>query len=285
MFTSTNKLIDLIPYFKKKLGALYPVREIENLFYWVCEDQFELQKFQVKMGDKRLTESELLSVRAIVKRLEQKEPIQYVLGTTEFYNCKIKVDENTLIPRPETEELVDWVLDNVSKDQTVLDIGTGSGCIPIALKKAVSTLTVSGLDISANAITMARESAKLNDVNVDFVQMDILNPNLEELKMYDVIISNPPYVLESDKKEMNENVLSYEPHLALFVADQEPLLFYIAIAKIGLTQLNPNGLLFFEIHENFGKETIEMLENLGYQNVVLLEDMQGKDRMIRCVRS
>lgn len=285
MFTSTNKLIDLIPYFKKKLGALYPDREIENLFYWVCEDQFELQKFQVKMGDKRLTESELLSVRAIVKRLEQKEPIQYVLGTTEFYNCKIKVDENTLIPRPETEELVDWVLDNVSKDQTVLDIGTGSGCIPIALKKAVSTLTVSGLDISANAITMARESAKLNDVNVDFVQMDILNPNLEELKMYDVIISNPPYVLESDKKEMNENVLSYEPHLALFVADHEPLLFYIAIAKIGLTQLNPNGLLFFEIHENFGKETIEMLENLGYQNVVLREDMQGKDRMIRCVRS
>ncbi len=284
MFTSTNKLIDLIPYFKKKLGVLYSDREVDNLFYWVCEDQFELQKFQVKMGDKRLTESELLTVRTIVKRLEQKEPIQYILGTTEFYNCKIKVDENTLIPRPETEELVDWVLDNVSKEQAVLDIGTGSGCIPIALKKAIDSLTVSGLDISAKAIAMAKESAELNDVKVDFIQMDILNPDLEGLKMYDVIISNPPYVLESDKSQMNENVLSYEPHLALFVADHEPLLFYIAIAKIGLTQLNPGGLLFFEIHENFGKETIEMLEKLGYQNIELREDMQGKDRMIRCCR-
>ncbi|MFT5821186.1 MAG: release factor glutamine methyltransferase [Crocinitomix sp.] len=282
MFTSTNKLFDLLPYFKKKLGAHYPDREVENLFYWVCEDRFDLPKFQVRMEDKRLSESELLSMRAIVKRLEKHEPIQYILGSTEFYNCKIRVDINTLIPRPETEELVDWVLDNVSKENTVLDIGTGSGCIPIALKKAVNSLHVSGLDISAKAIELAKESAALNAVIVDFIQMDILNPDLSQLKKYDVIVSNPPYVLESDKKKMNENVLSYEPHLALFVADHEPLLFYTAIAKIGLEKLKPKGLLFFEIHEDFGKETIEMLEDLGYQNIEIRKDMQGKDRMIRC---
>jgi release factor glutamine methyltransferase len=282
MFTPTNKLIDLLPYFKKKLGALYGEREVENLFYWVCDVKFGLQKFQVKHDGSRLTESELLAVRNIVKRLEKQEPIQYILGETEFYNCKIKVDTNTLIPRPETEELVDWVLDNTFNDARVLDIGTGSGCIPIALKKRFASLEVSAIDISTKAIAMAKASAELNNVNIEFIEMDILDPNVDALEEYDIIVSNPPYVLESDKEKMNQNVLGYEPHLALFVEDQNPLLFYKAIAKIGLEILAKNGLLFFEIHENFGAETIQMLKELGYQNIELRQDMQGKDRMIRC---
>jgi release factor glutamine methyltransferase len=282
MFASTNKLFDLLPYFKKKLGALYSDREVENIFYWVCEDRFDLPKFEVRMSEKRLSESEMLAMRSIVKRLEKQEPVQYILGTTEFYNCKIKVNVNTLIPRPETEELVDWVLENIPKDSVVLDIGTGSGCIPIALKKADNSLSVSGLDVSAEAIEMAKESARLNAVKVYFLQMDILNPDLMQLNMYDIIVSNPPYVLESDKEKMNDNVLAFEPHLALFVADHEPLLFYKAIAQIGLAKLKPNGFLFFEIHEDFGAETSEMLEQLGYKNIELKQDMQGKDRMIRC---
>lgn len=283
MFTPTNKLIDLLPYFKNKLGKLYPEREIENLFYWVCEDLYDLPKFQVKIGDKRLSESELLAVRSIVKRLEKEEPLQYILGTTEFYNCIIKVNSHTLIPRPETEELVDWVLNEVGTENAVLDIGTGSGCIPIAIKKALPTLKVNGLDVSAGALELAAESATLNGVNVNFIQMDILNPNLSKLEKYAIIISNPPYVLESDKKKMNPNVLSYEPHLALFVEDHDPLLFYKAIGKIGLELLAENGSLFFEIHEDFGKDTVAMLKELGYQNIEMRKDMQGKDRMIRCV--
>ncbi len=284
MFTPTNKLIDLLPYFKNKLGALYPESELENLFYWVCDVKFGLQKFQVKQGDSRLTESELLAVRNIVNRLKKYEPIQYILGETEFYNCKIKVDANTLIPRPETEELVEWVLDHTFNDARILDIGTGSGCIPIALKKSFASLEVSAIDISTTAIATAKESAELNEVNIEFIEMDILDPNVEALKEYDIIVSNPPYVLESDKMNMHHNVLVFEPHLALFVADQNPLLFYKAIAKIGLDILSKSGLLFFEIHENYGTETIEMLRQLGYQNIELRQDMQGKDRMIRCTR-
>lgn len=282
MFTQTNKLIDLLPYFRKKLSTLYDDREVENLFYWVCEVKFDLMKFQVKHSNKRLSESELLQIRSIVKRLEKSEPIQYILGETEFYGCKIKVDPNVLIPRPETEELVEWVLDNVFTEARVLDIGTGSGCIPIALKKRYGSLQVSAVDVSPKALEMAKSSAELNETRIEFIEMDILNPNVEQFEEYDVIVSNPPYVLESDKLQMSDNVLEFEPHLALFVEDNDPLLFYRNIAKIGLEILADGGFLFFEIHEKFGAQTKEMLEDLGYTDVIVREDMQDKDRMIRC---
>ncbi|NOQ72265.1 MAG: peptide chain release factor N(5)-glutamine methyltransferase [Crocinitomix sp.] len=282
MFTSTNKLFDLLPYFKKKLGAHYPDREITTIFYWICEDKYELQKFQVKHSDKRLSESELLEFRSIVKRLEKNEPIQHILGFTEFYGAQIKVNENVLIPRPETEELVDLVLEDCTQGISVLDLCTGSACIAIAIALSNSSIKVSAVDVSADALKTAEQSATLNKVAIELIEMDLLNPNTEVFEEFDIIVSNPPYVLESDKAEMSANVLEFEPHLALFVADADPLLFYREIAEIGREILAKKGLLFFEIHENFGKETIEMLENLGYQNIELRQDMQGKDRMIRC---
>ena len=284
MFTQTNKLIDLLPYFKKKLLELYDEREIENIFHWVCEEKYGLNKFELRQSDKRLSESELLDVRSIVKRLVAQEPIQYILGTTEFYNCIIKVDENVLIPRPETEELVDLVLKEVDENSVLLDIGTGSGCIPIALKKAKDSLTVFGLDVSTGAIALAKKSADLNQVDVSFIEADILKSDLNAIPELDCIVSNPPYVLESDKIKMATNVLQFEPHLALFVEDSDPLLFYRRIAELGRNKLKSTGKLFFEIHENFGDETKKMMEDLGYQQVRVIKDLQGKDRMISSCR-
>lgn len=281
MFTATNKPIDLLPYFHRKLDDIYSEREVDNLFYWVMEDRFNLGKFDLKFSDKRLSESELLGIRNTVQRLEKQEPIQYILGTTEFYNCIIKVDENTLIPRPETEELVDWVLKEAEAGNHVLDIGTGSGCIPIALKKAMPQLVVNGLDVSAGALRLAQASAELNKVEVNFIEQNILEATETELPNVDIIISNPPYVLESDKREMAPNVLAHEPHLALFVADEDPLLFYRKIAVLAQEVLNDAGLLFFEIHENFGDETVNLLQGLGYHSIQLRKDLQGRDRMIR----
>lgn len=283
MFVQSNQLIDLLPYFKKKLTAIYTTREIENIFYWICEHRYQLNKIEIKQAAIRLTETELLEFRAIVKRLEKEEPIQYILGETEFWGLPILVNEHTLIPRPETEELVHLMQQDLSGNLVVLDIGTGSGCIPIALKKEIPSLTVYALDISAQAIDLAKKSAQLNHVAINFVQKDILTQGLDELVMFDVICSNPPYVLQSDQAEMNANVLNYEPHLALFVADEEPLLFYKRIAELAQVKLKPNGKLFFEIHENYGQETKKMLEALNFSDIQIFKDLQGKDRMIRAV--
>jgi release factor glutamine methyltransferase len=281
MFTSTNKLADLKAYFRKKLTDLYGEREADNLFHWVCEDRFGVSKFELRSRDPRLTESELLWIRSTVQRLEKGEPIQYILGQTTFYNCSILVDEHVLIPRPETEELVDWVLKENGKQIRVLDIGTGSGCMPIALKKARPDWELTGLDISSEALNLAQKSADINEVKVNWLEKNILRSTPADFNQYDVIISNPPYVLESDKTQMHENVLDFEPHLALFVDDNDPLLFYRKIAELGCEVLAENGLLFFEIHEKYGSETIQLLEGLGYKNSIIRKDLQGKDRMVR----
>lgn len=280
MFVSSNRLVDLQPYFNEKLGSIYDQREIDNLFYWFIEAEFGLTKFEFKQSQQRLSESELLAVRSVVKRLQNNEPIQYVLGFTEFYGCKIKVNSNVLIPRPETEELVDLILKNSDDNLSILDIGTGSGCIPIALKKTNPSFKIVGLDISGGAIELAKESADLNSVSIQFLERNILSDELSDLDKFDIIVSNPPYVLESDKKKMAENVLEFEPHLALFVADADPLLFYNRIADLGLKKLNSKGEIYFEIHENFGQQTKDMLEHKGYKNVKIIADLQGKDRMI-----
>lgn len=280
MFVASNKIQAIYPYFLNELNGIYVERELENLFYWMVEDRFAITRMDFKWSDYRLSESELLTIRSIVKRLKNKEPIQYILGSTYFYNAKILVNQHTLIPRPETEELVDLILKENGPKITLLDIGTGSGCIPIALKKERSDWEITGLDISHEAILLACETAELNSVNVNFINKNILIDNLDVLKNFDVIVSNPPYVLESDKKNMSDNVLNYEPHLALFVDDNSPLLFYERIADIGQIKLNKDGKLYFEIHENFGRETKLMLESKGYSNVNIHKDLQGKDRMI-----
>lgn len=283
MFVQSNRLVDLLPYFHQKLAGLYEVREIENIFAWLCYDRLRLNRNEIKSERVRLSESELLDLRSVVKRLQTNEPVQYVLGKTEFYNCEILLNQHVLIPRPETEELVDLIVKSIDHELTILDIGTGSGCIPIALKKAKPPCQLIGLDISDEALDMAQKSAIMNEVDILFHQADILTNDLENLPQFDLIISNPPYVLESDKVDMSKNVLDFEPHLALFVPDHDPLRFYRRIAELGLSKLNPNGLLYFEIHEQFGHETLEMLNAFGYSNGEIIKDLQGKDRMVKAV--
>ena len=223
----------------------------------------------------------------ILEELKSGKPLQYVLGETEFYDLTFKVNSSVLIPRPETEELVDWILKdpavNSNPNLKILDIGTGSGCIPIAIKKKIPAAEVLAIDISAGALDTAIENAEINKTGVKFYLDDILNPkeaNITENK-YSVIVSNPPYVTLSEKSLMHQNVLSFEPHTALFVPDNDPLLFYKAIINFAASHLLPNGLLFLEINENLGAATVELLTKSGFENIQLRTDLREKDRMIR----
>ena len=283
MFVKSNQLSALLPYYKSKLALVYPDSEIENIFYMVCDYKHGLTRINVKLSDLKLSESELLMHRSIVKRLQNKEPIQHIIGEVEFYGLPFYVDSNVLIPRPETEELVDLILNNTPNKQdkiTILDIGTGSGCIPIALKNNLPQSTVFGIDVSQKALSIAKKNTILNQCKVEFIQLDILKQDLNNLPQLDIIVSNPPYVLESDKAKMDENVLNFDPHLALFVENNNPLLFYKRIVSLATHKLNPNGKLFFEIHEKFGNETKLLMENNGFTNVKIEKDLQGKDRMV-----
>jgi len=211
------------------------------------------------------------------------EPLQYVLQEAWFFGLKFYVDSNVLIPRPETEELVEWVISNCRfpiDTLSILDIGTGSGCIPIALKRRLRKACVSAIDISEGALSVARKNAVKLGADVNFLLVDILDPAASSvLKKTDIIISNPPYIPDSNKASMDPNVLDFEPHTALFVPDQDALLFYKAIVNFAQTKLNPGGLLFFEIHEDLGPDVISLLESKGF-NATLKKDMQGKDRMV-----
>ena len=226
----------------------------------------------------------------------KEKPIQYITGEAWFYGLRFEVNENTLIPRPETEELVEWIIESQkskvkSQKISILDIGTGSGCIPISLKKEIPNAIVSAIDVSEKALEMARKNAVDNEVEVHFILQNILEiDTLNELPIsnfqfqteFDVIVSNPPYVRNLEKQEIKKNVLDYEPHLALFVEDSDALLFYRKIAQLALTSLTPNGKLFIEINQYLGKETVELLENLGFKNIELRKDFVGNDRMICC---
>ena len=212
------------------------------------------------------------------------EPWQHIVGFADFYGSKFHVSPDVLVPRPETEELVQLILDHVKPMQTVLDIGTGSGCIPISIKKKYEHLMVFGLDVSEAALEIARKNAELNQVEINWRQADILNPKewsrVGANQKFDIIVSNPPYVLESDKSKMHQNVLEFDPELALFVADETPLLFYDAIADFALQYLNANGQLYFEIHQDFGQQTVALLEKKGFTEVKLVKDLFGNDRIV-----
>ena len=209
------------------------------------------------------------------------EPIQYILSETKFYGLSFYTKKGILIPRPETEELVDWIIkDNQGSEKKYLDIGTGSGCIIISLAKNLKG-TFDAIDISEKSIRISEENSIKNKVNINLKKTDIL---CSELKgEWDVIVSNPPYVLRSEKEVMNKNVLNWEPETALFVEDTDPLLFYEEISKKSLTVLRKNGYLYFEINENFGNETIKLLEEIGFVNIELKKDINGKDRMIKAM--
>ncbi len=271
------------------LATLVPVvdaGEAERFFYITLEELAGWRRMDYLMHpEAKITATDELRWKAVLNSLEQQQPIQYIFGKAHFYGLEFKVNEDTLIPRPETEELVEWIIHENNKRPAfnVLDIGTGSGCIPITLAKHITQAAVSSIDVSVNALAIAKENAQANEVSVNFILTDILQA-ITLPQQYDVIVSNPPYVRNLEKAEIKPNVLQYEPHLALFVEDSDPLIFYRKIAHLALNHLKPGGKLYFEINQYLGAETVTLLEEIGFTNVILRKDLFGNDRMISCSR-
>lgn len=282
--------------FHKELDGIYPIKEVDSFFYHVIEHYLNAERFVLVVQPELVVskEEEAQLFRALAE-LKLEKPLQYILGTAYFMDLELKVNEHVLIPRPETEELVEWILSemenpiskfgNQKLELSILDIGTGSGCIAIALAKKLPNAKVYAMDISEKALEVAKENAKRNEVEVTFIQQDILEPDFElELGIeltFDIIVSNPPYVREVEKKEINNNVKKYEPHLALFVRDESPLLFYKAITNFAKRHLTTQGQLFFEINQYLGKETQALLEEHNFLEIELRKDLFGNDRMLK----
>ena len=274
-------------HFFEALKSVHDVNEIESFFFILIEYLHNLKRIDLALNpDFEISDEEVLKWEAIISDLKTEKPIQYSIGETWFYDSKFYVNEHTLIPRPETEELVDWIIQtHKSKDKieklAILDIGTGTGCIPISLKKNIPQAEVFAIDVSEEALKIAHKNAETNQVQINFILQNILETK-DLNQNFDVIVSNPPYVRNLEKQEIKKNVLEFEPHLALFVEDTDALLFYRKIAQLALKNLTANGLLFFEINQYLGKETVELLETLGFKNVELKKDIYGNDRMIKC---
>ena len=277
-----KKVSDILPYFLNELSDLYPEHELKSIMYFSINIHLGLTKSgTILQSENFLKNDEIAVLINVVDRLKNMEPIQYILSETKFYGLSFYTKKEVLIPRPETEELVDWIIkDNKGSKKKYLDIGTGSGCIIISLAKNLKG-TFDALDVSEETIRISKKNIVKNKVNVNLKQRDILHSELEG--EWDVIVSNPPYVLNSEKEVMNKNVLNWEPDLALFVEDKYPLLFYKEIAKKASNVLRKNGLLYFEINEKFGKETINLLEEIGFVNIELKKDINGKDRMVKAM--
>lgn len=285
--------------FFTELQTIHEDSEIESFFFILTEFLHNLKRIDVSLHpDFEVSETDLEKWQNIISELKTEKPIQYITGEAWFYGLRFEVNENTLIPRPETEELVEWIVEiqkskaqnliiQKSNNLTILDIGTGTGCIPIALKKEIPSAQVSAIDVSEKALEKARKNAINNQVEVNFILQDILtsqhlNLSTSQPLLFDIIVSNPPYVRNLEKQEIKKNVLDFEPHLALFVADSDALLFYRKIAQLALKSLSPNGKLFFEINQYLGEETVELLGHLGFKNIELRKDFMGNDRMICC---
>ena len=293
-------------HFNKELLAVFPQTEIDSLFFLLIEKELGLQRIDVALNNQvSISEDTFKHLYNSLSRLKNQEPIQYILGETEFYGLPFKVTKDTLIPRPETEELVQWIINDSKKNASlsILEIGTGTGCIPIALAKNLPNSDITTIDISSKAIKIAKENAELNDVQINFIEQDILratslnvianemkqSQNSNEIatsktprndKQFDIIVSNPPYVRELEKKEIQPNVIENEPHLALFVDDENPLVFYKKIAELAKNHLTVNGVLYFEINQYLGNETVSLLTKKGFQTE-LRKDMFGNDRMTK----
>lgn len=267
---------ELISHITYQLQDLYPEDEARALAWWVVEESMGLSRNEILLGCKGT--KNIPNVQAIVDRLRRFEPIQYIFGHSVWNGLDLIVTPDTLIPRPETAELVERIarFRNSKEPLKILDVGTGSGCIAIALKKAFPIGQVTGVDVSEEALVVAKKNAERNGVEVNFKKMDILSDFNEQKCQYDIVISNPPYICESEKKDMRANVLEYEPGTALFVPDKDPLLFYRRIAD-----LRWGKYLFFEINERFAQQIQEMLIKKGYRDVQLTNDMYGKPRIIQ----
>ena len=275
-----------IQFISKELNDYYPESEIQSLIRLIIEHvchlsytEFVLKKIET------LDSSTKKKVEKIVERLKHLEPIQYILGETEFFGMRFEVTPAVLIPRQETEELVQWIIKmNKLKDPYILDIGTGSGCIALVLKNKIKAASVSALDISKEALDIARHNALVHNLDVNFFRADILNFKKYNWHQYDLIVSNPPYVRELEKKQMSDNVIQYEPAKALFVPDDDPLIFYRGIGEFSKKYLRKNGMLFFEINEKFGSELTIWYRESGFKDIELVKDLHGKDRFLKCTK-
>ena len=277
MRTIANKI-------NESLANVYSDGEIKALTRILATEMLGVSQMAFYMKDDiALTAEQATLLDSTIARLQQHEPIQYILGYSDFCGLRFKVTPATLIPRPETSELVEWIASEANGKENILDIGTGSGCIAVSLANKLRHSNVSAWDISAEALAAATENSKANNCAVTFREVDILayQPNDEQ---FDIIVSNPPYIKEVEKEQMEANVLDWEPHTALFVPDNDPLLFYRTIAQRATTMLRPGGKLYFEINRAYGKETVDMLSALGYTDIELRKDFADNDRMIRAVK-
>ena len=270
-----------VNYIISELRGFFPEEELRELAYWIIEETTGMTRTQI-LTDCKGTQN-IPNIEIILQKLRAHVPIQYIFGHTEWMGLDLRVTSATLIPRPETAELVEWVLQVADRDKPlkVLDIGTGSGCIALALKKAAPNWDVTGLDISEDALKVAKENAGRNNAEVHWLQADILSPQCPITSSphhlhFDIIVSNPPYICNREKKDMDARVLDYEPHSALFVPDTDPLLFYRQIASLATSP----AMLFFEINEAYGNEVCEMMAEMGYTDIQLKNDMYGKPRMV-----
>ena len=272
--------------FIESLKDEFPITEIESFFYILTEYYLGIKRIDMALDrDLEVSEAQFQQFEKAMLRLKDHEPVQYITGQTEFYGLEFEVNKNVLIPRPETEELVEWIIQdhqNKSEKLNILDIGTGSGCIPICLAKNINNAHVSSFDISKEALALARGNAQKNNVEVDFREFDILSAEKLDEK-YDIIVSNPPYVRELEKKEMHKNVLEHEPELALYVQDDDALIFYRKITELAKEALKENGVLYFEINQYLGEETKALVESFGFE-AELKKDIFGNHRMLKAIR-
>lgn len=279
-----NTLRSLRDLYREVLGSMYEVEEIDALWKYSLQDKLNIKVEQMKLAQPVLTESNLNTIIPVLQRLVEGEPYQYIIGEVEFYGSKLNVDKRVLIPRPETEELCELVLreNDTSKPLRVIDLGTGSGCIPIALKSKAPAWKLDAVEIDEGALSLAKENATLNNLEINFHHTDILASNFSLLSTYSVIVSNPPYIAEKEANTIKENVLVHEPHLALFIADEDPLLFYRKMLDIGQHSLEKGGKFYFEFNEQYGTEMTELMKQKGYSDIRIVKDLSGKDRFAVC---
>ncbi|PWL29595.1 MAG: peptide chain release factor N(5)-glutamine methyltransferase [Fluviicola sp. XM-24bin1] len=286
MFVTSNEFKAIRNYFSEELSELYAPNELKIILKFLFLKRFDATSADyILADDKRLSESDLLFFHDALKRLRKNEPFQYVIGEAEFYGLLLKCDERALIPRPETEELVDWILEDnlINQDLALLDICSGSGCIALALKSKLTEAKVTALELSTEAIDLIEGNIEFTGLNLEVIKADALTTNYEDLILdkVDVIVSNPPYIPHDDRSLMEANVLGFEPEMALFVEDDDPLIFYREIMERSQAILKDRGWLYFEIHEDLSEGVRSLFEESNFVNIELRKDLQGKDRMMR----
>lgn len=278
---------DIKPYFTNRLRQVYPEPEIGAITNIIIKTLFKVSRLQaMTMPEKAVPANLKKELSRICEELLSGKPLQYILGETSFYNCTIMVDRSTLIPRPETEELVDKIIkENKGKEPLILDVATGSGCIAIALSVNLPGAVIKAFDIAHDAVRKAEENALLNKASVDFFTADVFDHKLMFEPPFDIIVCNPPYVLEPEKDLMSVNVLDFEPHSALFVPEDDPLRYYSAVLKLASKALKAGGKIWFEINEKMGRDASNLVRSAGYEEVQVIKDINGKDRILKGIKN